>query len=107
MALTSHDPKNTEPILSENISMAFGEAEYLEDCQVHSISADDTIDADTVDPETPPDGGWQAWKVVLGAFVAFMCSFGWLQCQSQSQILPSHTILSELAIKSANNELNP
>ncbi|OAG40151.1 hypothetical protein AYO21_05629 [Fonsecaea monophora] len=80
MALTSHDPKNTEPILSENISMAFGEAEYLEDCQVHSISAHDTIDADTVDPETPPDGGWQAWKVVLGAFVAFMCSFGWLQC---------------------------
>lgn len=30
----------------------------------------------TADP--PPDGGFAAWSVVLGAWCAYFCTFGWI-----------------------------
>lgn len=30
----------------------------------------------------PPDGGTQAWLVVLGAFSGLFVSFGWINCTS-------------------------
>ena len=32
-----------------------------------------------IDP--PPDGGAQAWRVVLGAFCGLFVSFGWINCK--------------------------
>ena len=32
------------------------------------------------DPRDNPDGGRDAWLVVLGAFCCMFCSFGWINC---------------------------
>ena len=32
------------------------------------------------DPKAFPDGGWEAWLVVSGAFCVMFCSFGWINC---------------------------
>lgn len=34
------------------------------------------------DPRDNPDGGFDAWLVVLGAFCCMFCSFGWINCES-------------------------
>jgi hypothetical protein len=34
------------------------------------------------DPRDNPDGGFDAWMVVLGAFCCMFCSFGWINCES-------------------------
>ena len=34
-----------------------------------------------MDPRSFPDGGLQAWLVVLGGFCCLFCSFGWINCQ--------------------------
>jgi hypothetical protein len=31
-------------------------------------------------PNPPPDGGLQAWLVVLGGFCMVFASFGWINC---------------------------
>jgi len=31
-------------------------------------------------PESIPDGGLQAWIVVLGGFCCMFCSVGWVNC---------------------------
>ena len=33
------------------------------------------------DPKSFPDGGWEAWLVVAGAFCVMFCSFGWINCE--------------------------
>ena len=33
------------------------------------------------DPKSFPDGGWEAWLVVSGAFCCLFCSFGWINCK--------------------------
>jgi hypothetical protein len=40
------------------------------------------------DPRDNPDGGFDAWLVVLGAFCCMFCSFGWINCESLL-LLPS------------------
>ncbi len=35
-------------------------------------------------PDAFPDGGLQAWLVVLGAFCCLFCSFGWINCKKKS-----------------------
>ena len=35
------------------------------------------------DPAAFPDGGLQAWLVVLGAFCTVFASFGWINCTWQ------------------------
>lgn len=30
------------------------------------------------DPDSFPDGGWEAWLAVSGAFCCLFCSFGWI-----------------------------
>lgn len=37
-----------------------------------------------IDPKSFPDGGWEAWSVVIGGFSAVFCSFGWINCESLS-----------------------
>ena len=32
-------------------------------------------------PADFPDGGLEAWLVVLGGFCAIFCSFGWINCK--------------------------
>lgn len=32
-------------------------------------------------PGSPPDGGFQAWMVVVGAFCGLFVSFGWINCK--------------------------
>ena len=36
------------------------------------------------DPSAFPDGGWEAWLVVLAAFFNMFVSFGWINCMSIS-----------------------
>lgn len=36
-------------------------------------------------PNDCPDGGLQAWLVVLGGFCAIFCSFGWINCRGLSR----------------------
>jgi hypothetical protein len=33
------------------------------------------------DPGPPPDGGFEAWLVVLGGFCTVFSSFGWINCK--------------------------
>lgn len=33
------------------------------------------------DAKSFPDGGWEAWLVVSGAFCVMFCSFGWINCE--------------------------
>lgn len=33
-----------------------------------------------MDPKSFPDGGLEAWSVILGAFCCLFCSFGWINC---------------------------
>lgn len=35
--------------------------------------------------KSAPDGGLEAWMVVLGAWTASFCSFGWLSSKSRSR----------------------
>jgi hypothetical protein len=37
-----------------------------------------------MDPRAFPDGGWEAWSVVLGSFCALFVSFGWINCNIPS-----------------------
>lgn len=34
-----------------------------------------------MDPSSFPDGGLEAWLVVLGAFCSLFVSFGWINCE--------------------------
>ncbi|KAE8380005.1 major facilitator superfamily domain-containing protein [Aspergillus bertholletiae] len=52
-------------------------------------------------PDAPPDGGFKAWMVVLGAFCGLFVSFGWINCigvfldyykTHQLQDLPTSTV---------------
>jgi hypothetical protein len=38
-------------------------------------------------PNLPPDGGLQAWLVVLGGFCMVFASFGWINCTYYPQKL--------------------
>jgi hypothetical protein len=35
-------------------------------------------------PDDFPDGGIEAWLVVLGAFCTIFASFGWINCELES-----------------------
>ena len=35
-----------------------------------------------IDPSSFPDGGFEAWMVVAGAFCCLFVSFGWINCKS-------------------------
>lgn len=37
-------------------------------------------------PGPPPDGGFQAWMVVVGAFCGLFVSFGWINCKSPHSV---------------------
>ena len=39
---------------------------------------DNTQSDSTDDKSAPVDGGWTAWLVVLGAWCASFCSYGWI-----------------------------
>ena len=39
-----------------------------------------------MDPRNFPDGGWEAWLAVSGAFCTMFCSFGWINCRSARSV---------------------
>lgn len=51
-------------------------------------SASDARKNSTTDPGSFPDGGGEAWMVVLGSFCALFVSFGWVNCERICHILP-------------------
>jgi hypothetical protein len=51
------------------------------------------------DPRDNPDGGFDAWLVVLGAFCCMFCSFGWINCES---LLPLLSTASCIAVFTAS-----
>jgi hypothetical protein len=40
--------------------------------------------------DPPPDGGLQAWLMVLGAWCALFCTFGWINSTSTYQMKIGH-----------------
>ena len=38
-----------------------------------------------MDPRSFPDGGLEAWLVVFGGFCCLFCSFGWINCERDTQ----------------------
>jgi hypothetical protein len=45
----------------------------------------------------PPDGGAQAWLVVLGAFSGLFVSFGWINCRSNQSLKKQHTNIYQVS----------
>lgn len=41
-------------------------------------NVDDKAKSGMIDPSSFPDGGWEAWLAVSGAFCCLFCSFGWI-----------------------------
>jgi hypothetical protein len=39
------------------------------------------IESTAPNPDDFPDGGFQAWIVVVGGFCAIFCGFGWINCE--------------------------
>jgi hypothetical protein len=55
-----------------------------------AVGDDDAVSAASLpifDPRDNPDGGREAWLVVLGAFCCMFCSFGWINCESLFPLL--------------------
>lgn len=48
-------------------------------------------DEKSSDAQSFPDGGLQAWLVVLGAFFGLFVSFGWTNCMFHSIITTNRT----------------
>jgi len=38
-------------------------------------------------PDDFPDGGFQAWLVVMGGFCAIFCGFGWINCEQEPLLM--------------------
>ena len=54
-----------------------------------------------MDPASFPDGGLNAWLVVLGGFCCLFCSFGWINC-----MLPLECITRKDPIKVDNRQVS-
>ncbi|KAI9758540.1 MAG: Altered inheritance of mitochondria protein 24, mitochondrial [Chaenotheca gracillima] len=50
-----------------------------------------------IDPSSFPDGGLEAWLVVLGGFCCLFCSFGWINCIGVFQNYYETDLLRELS----------
>lgn len=64
-----------------NVSLAEDTKYNHESHPAGEIEIESGMNGDGIDPDEPPDGGTEAWVVAFGAFFAYMCSFGWLQCK--------------------------
>lgn len=64
-----------------NVSLAEDSKHDHESHPAGEIKIESGVNGDGIDPDAPPDGGKDAWIVAFGAFFAYMCSFGWLQCK--------------------------
>lgn len=51
-----------------------------------------------MDPSSFPDGGREAWLVVLGAFCSLFVSFGWINCKCST--VSCHLVLRPLVYPS-------
>lgn len=49
---------------------------------IHNVPQVDVVQS----PKGIPDGGFQAWRVVLGGFCCMFCSFGWINCKFQRAV---------------------
>lgn len=46
------------------------------------VGVEKTTALSPMDPASFPDGGLEAWLVVLGGFCCLFCSFGWINCMT-------------------------
>lgn len=87
------------PSSTENITAAETQKKDLEmnPYTIDPNGAPDTIPLTSTFDSTPPDGGFQAWLVVLGSWCAFFTCFGWstsigvFQSYYQQQPLSNYT----------------
>lgn len=49
------------------------------------------ISSSPMDPASFPDGGLDAWLVVLGGFCCLFCSFGWINCMAFTRLESAQT----------------
>lgn len=82
----SIDSATTIPVLNVHGNsdpekgLALSEKDEAQPSSEKSIAAGSAAATPAIGP--PPDGGAQAWLVVLGAFCGLFVSFGWINCKS-------------------------
>lgn len=54
-------------------------------------------DDDNDDDDDFPDGGFDAWLVVLGAWCVSFCSYGWINSTSHLLVIQNHCLLHVLS----------
>lgn len=86
------DPEKTQPVEKQTAGQFVQESHDAEKAE----QVTQTAAPEPAPPSMPPDGGWQAWLVVMGAFCSLFVSFGWINCE----LLPGgmdHIYLEALA----------
>lgn len=64
-----------------------------------AISATSLAPATTNDDDDDfPDGGWEAWSVVFGAWCAFLCTFGIFNCSGVFVQVYSESVLRDTSL---------
>ena len=64
----------------DNLSKKVSEKIGTEDSDVEGQAGPSTTSNPWGDPSSFPDGGLEAWLVVLGCFCSLFVSFGWIGC---------------------------
>lgn len=59
------------------------------------------------DPRDNPDGGRDAWLVVLGAFCCMFCSFGWINCELLLLLLEPYLAFTVFLATNSHTDLHP
>ncbi|KAI9809617.1 MAG: hypothetical protein M1825_000049 [Sarcosagium campestre] len=72
--------QSLEPIPSRTDANKLPEVDTEAKGDVESGTAEKSKHPPGMDPASFPDGGLQAWLVVLGGFCCLFCSFGWINC---------------------------
>ncbi|GAD94803.1 hypothetical protein PVAR5_3432 [Paecilomyces variotii No. 5] len=71
-----HDQEKTQPLEEQPVEQFAQENQDPEKAEQAPQNATPVPSP----PSMPPDGGWEAWLVVLGAFCSLFVSFGWINC---------------------------
>lgn len=103
--LMSHNTEATILPLVEN--EAFGHSTMSDDVEKAAATASEKPTGPppgAFDPRQNPDGGLQAWLVVLGSFCCLFCSFGWINCMSFFFIHFAHSL--QLTVRCRHRSLS-
>lgn len=66
---------------------AMDRKDHTSECSTQVREAPPSPDEQPIDSLSFPDGGLQAWLVVLGAFFGLFISFGWTNCTLKSTLM--------------------